>query len=468
MFRLFGQNRKIPKVLVLGLDCASPDLVFDTFKDDLPNLRQLMDGGTWGTLKSSIPCITIPAWSSMMSSRDPGTLGVYGFRNRKDYSYDGLFVADNQAVHEPRVWDILSANDKQSIILNVPQTYPVKPLNGHLVAGFLANDTRTQFAYPAIFKQEVLKHFPDYAFDIKDFRNVERDVLLQQLIEIVEVQYDLLAYALTHKSWDFAMHVNIGVDRIHHTFWRYHDPEHRLYEADNPYKDVIRDYYKLVDAKIGQLLSKLDDNVAVMVVSDHGVKRMDGAVAINEWLWREGWLQLKEEPTSLKRITHNDIDWSKTRAWSTGGYYGRIFMNVEGREPQGIIPQQEYEVVRDELAKAIKAIPDDKGNILNNRIIKPEKVYQQVNNIAPDLMVYFGDLHWRTVGTIGYGQHFTLQNDTGPDDANHAEEGMFILHHPRKSGAGKIADRQLMDIAPTILDWMGVTIPDAMQGSVIE
>ena len=468
MFRFFGQNRKTPKVLVIGLDCASPDLVFDAFKDNLPNLSQLMEGGTWGTLNSSIPCITIPAWSSMMSSRDPGVLGIYGFRNRKDYSYDGLFVADNLAVHEPRVWDILSAHDKQSIVLNVPQTYPVKPLNGHLVSGFLANDTSTQFAYPAIFKQEVLKHFPNYAFDVKDFRNVEREVLLQQLINLTESQYDLLDYALTHKSWDFAMHVNIGVDRIHHTFWRYHDPEHRLYEADNPYKNVIRDYYKMIDVKIGQLLSKLDDDVAVMVVSDHGVKRMDGAIAINEWLWREGWLHLKETPAEIKRITHTDIDWSKTRAWSTGGYYGRIFLNVEGREPHGIILQRDYDAVRDELAKSIEAIPDDKGNSLNNRIIKPEKVYQQVNNIAPDLMVYFGDLHWRTVGTVGYGQHYTLQNDTGPDDANHAEEGMFILHHPHKKGAGHIADRQLMDIAPTILDWMDIKIPHAMQGTVIE
>lgn len=467
MLRLFGRRNKAQRVLLLGLDCASPHLVFEQFRDDLPILRSLIQQGTWGELESSTPCITVPAWASMTSSRDPGVLGIYGFRNRADYSYDALTVANGSTIKEPRVWGIIGDNGKQSLVMNVPQTYPVKPINGHLASSFLTPNTGAQFAYPAIFKQEILKVAPNYDFDVRDFRNMERAELLQKLINLTETQYRVLEYALTHKDWHFAMHVNISVDRIHHAFWRYHDPQHRLHEEHSPFVHAIRDYYTLVDKWIGRILKQVDDDVAVIIVSDHGVKRMDGAIVINEWLWRNGWLALKNEPNSVMPFSHDMVDWSRTKAWSTGGYYGRIFLNVAEREPEGIIAQSNYEKVRDDLAAQIKSIPDDKGQPLNTQVFKPQAIYQQVNNIAPDLMVYFGDLHWRTVGSIGLGQHFTLENDTGPDDANHAQNGLFILHHPHKTGRGCVTGSQLMDIAPTVLSLMQIPIPKTMQGNVI-
>ncbi len=467
MFRFPGRRRRPQRVLLFGLDCASPALIFDTFRADLPNLSSLMTGGSWGVLQSSLPCITVPAWASMTSSRDPGVLGIYGFRNRASYDYDALSVADARAVQHKRLWDYLSEAEQSSLVLNVPQTYPVRPLRGHLISGFLTPDTSSQFAFPAIFKREVLKAYPEYAFDVRDFRNMERQTLYQRILDLTDVQYHLLESALQNKQWDFAMHVNIGVDRMHHAFWRYHDSRHRLHEPQSPLRTVIRDYYRFVDEWVGRILALLDDDTAVIVASDHGVKRMDGAIAINEWLWREGWLALKETPDSLTKFSHEMVDWSRTRAWSTGGYYGRIFLNVQGREPQGTIPADAYEGTRDELAAALRSIPDMDGKPLDTRVYKPQEVYQQVNNIAPDLMVYFGNLHWRAVGSIGYGRHYSLENDTGPDDANHAEEGMFILHDPRSRGHGELAAQQLMDIAPTVLSLMRQPIPPQMQGSVI-
>jgi predicted AlkP superfamily phosphohydrolase/phosphomutase len=468
MLRLFGRRKQAQRVLLLGLDCASPHLIFDQFTDELPTLRSLMQRGTWGELESSIPCITVPAWASMTSSRDPGVLGIYGFRNRADWSYDALTTANSSAVTQPRVWDIIGDAGKSSLIMNVPQTYPVKPINGHLLSCFLTPNTGAQFAYPAIFKQEILKIAPDYDFDVRGFRHVERAELLQKLIDLTKTQYRVLEYTLKHKAWQFAMHVNIGVDRIHHAFWRYHDPQHRLHEADSPFKNAIRDYYKLVDSWMGRILEQVDDDVAVIIASDHGVKRMDGAIAINEWLWRNGWLAFKDEPNGITQFSHELVDWSRTKAWSTGGYYGRIFLNVAGREAQGIIAQADYEKVRDELAAQIKAIPDDKGNFLPTQVFKPEAIYQQVHNFAPDLIAYFGDLHWRCVGSVGLGQHYTLENDTGPDDANHAQNGMFILYNPQKTGLGQVFGYQLMDIAPTILNLMQLPIPATMQGKVIQ
>jgi len=120
-------NRR-KKVLVIGLDCAPPELVFDKWLDELPNFKRVMDDGVWGKLESCIPAITVPAWSSMMASKDPGTLGFYGFRNRGDYSCGKHVLANAHSVKVDRVWDILSRAGKKVITIGVPQTYPPKPV----------------------------------------------------------------------------------------------------------------------------------------------------------------------------------------------------------------------------------------------------------------------------------------------------------------------------------------------------
>src|SRR6185436_20323357 len=153
---LFNRHKKTQRMLVLGLDCASPQLIFEQFKSDLPNLTHLAASGTWGELESCIPCITIPAWSSMMSSRDPGVLGCYGFRNRADHSYQNMVTANSAAIKPKRAWDYISDAGKQSVVIGVPQTYPTRSINGHMVGDFLTPGTESAFTYPAIFKQEVL------------------------------------------------------------------------------------------------------------------------------------------------------------------------------------------------------------------------------------------------------------------------------------------------------------------------
>ncbi len=453
-------------MLVIGLDCAAPELMFDRFKADLPTFSRLAAGGTSGELQSSIPCITVPAWASMLSSRDPGVLGCYGFRNRVDRSYTRMSNANGTAIQHPRVWDILTEAGRESVVLAVPQTYPPTPLKGHLVADFLTPGIESQFAYPAIFKQEVLRAVPNYPFDVRGFRTDDKAWLLQQIIDLTEAQYKLALYCLKTKPWDLFLHVNIGVDRIHHGFWRYFDPAHRLYEPGNRFESAIHDYYVMVDHYAAQLIEIAGDDTTVLVVSDHGAKRMDGGICLNEWLWRNGWLTLKTPPPDgqIVAFENADVDWAKTRAWGAGGYYGRVFLNVAGREPQGIIRADQYEVVRDELASALAVIPDVDGQPLHTRTFKPEQIYQQVNGVAPDLLIYFGDLHWRSVGGLGYGALHTLENDTGPDDANHAENGLFILYDPHGRGRGCVEGKQLMDIAPTLLARLGVKVPAAMQG----
>jgi predicted AlkP superfamily phosphohydrolase/phosphomutase len=133
-----------------------------------------------------------------------------------------------------------------------------------------------------------------------------------------------------------------------------------------------------------------------------------------------------------------------------------------------VIPAEAYEQERDELAKRLNAIPAPDGSTIGTVCYKPEEIYRQVRNIPPDLITYFGNLRWRAVGSFGHGDIYTFENDLGPDDANHAPNGMFVLYDPRKDYAGRKLDGlQVMDVAPTILSLMGHSVPPDMQGNVI-
>jgi predicted AlkP superfamily phosphohydrolase/phosphomutase len=256
---------------------------------------------------------------------------------------------------------------------------------------------------------------------------------------------------------------------MHHGFWKFMDPEHRKHVAGNPYEHAIRDYYRHVDSLIGDLLRHADDDTFVFVVSDHGAKRLDGGIRINEWLRREGLLATVSEPNGTSSLEQLGVDWSRTTAWGEGGYYSRIFLNVKGREPEGVIEPEDYERVRDDLAQRIASIPDDLGNPMGTMVYKPEDVYAQANGVPPDLIVLFGDLLWRAVGTLGgdEGVH-TFENDTGPDDANHAQDGMLIMAGPGIE-PGEREGMHLLDVAPTVLDLLGLPRAAGMRGqSLIE
>lgn len=454
-------------VFVIGLDCGEPSLVFDRWRESLPNLSRLMDGGTYGELTSTIPAITVPAWASMLSSRDPGQLGFYGFRNRADHSYENMTMASSRSIKVDRVWDILSRAGKKVVVAGVPQTYPVQPVNGCLISSFLTPSTASQYTYPAELKQEIERQVEgDYLFDVRQFRTENKDHLLEQIYQLAEQHHQVVKYLMTTRPWNFFMHVDMGVDRIHHGFWKYFDERHPKYEPGNPYVNAVRDYYVDLDQKIGERLGLIDprDDTVVLVVSDHGAKPMMGGICFNEWLKREGYLVLEHQPDGIVPLDKCEVDWSRTKAWGSGGYYGRLFLNVQGREPDGIIDPADYEKVRDELVERIGQIADPDGNNIGCVAYKPNEIYRQVNNVAPDLIVYFGNLNWRSVGSLGFHAIHTFENDTGPDDANHAQQGMYIYYDPKVQGQGRGPRRHLMDVAPTILEVMGVPIPGEMQG----
>lgn len=205
-----------------------------------------------------------------------------------------------------------------------------------------------------------------------------------------------------------------------------------------------------------------------MVVSDHGSKGMKGAFCVNQWLVEKGYLVLSEQPQEVVPLEKASVDWGRTRAWGWGGYYARIFLNMRDREPDGFIPSSRYEEMRGELAEELGTIRDPTGAPMRVQVFRPEDLYTPCLGDKPDLMVYFDDLSWRSAGTLGHGSMYLSENDTGPDDAVHAMDGVFILYDPRQRYGDEVTGLSLLDVAPTVLQLMDVTIPDDMEGKLID
>lgn len=452
------------KILVLGLDCATPELLFAD--ERLTNLRRLMAAGCYGRLESIVPPITVPAWMCLATSRDPGSLGVYGFRNRLDHSYHRLGIASSTSIGAATLWDQIALEGGRANIVGVPPNFPVRPASGVSIGCFLTPDaTRNVYASPAGMQAQIERLLGGaYPVDVAGFRTHDKRKLLDDLYSLSRRQWKVVRHLLHSTDWNYFHFVEIGLDRLQHGFWKYHDPEHLLHEPGNPYQHAIRDYYRHLDDEIGRTLELLDEETLVLVTSDHGARRLDGGFCINEWLIDQGLLALGSYPEQATPPERLDIDWPRTKVWSEGGYYARIFLNVRGREPQGAIDPRDYERFRDELAQRLEATVDPAGRPLGTQVFRPEEIYREVRGVAPDLIVHLGALAWRSIGSVGHGRIHVQENDTGPDDCNHAQFGAFILTARGAPPRGEIAGAHLLDLAPTLLELGGYDVPPAMQG----
>jgi predicted AlkP superfamily phosphohydrolase/phosphomutase len=446
------------KVCVIGIDSVPPELLFHKLIDRLPTFRRIAAEGVHGTLRTCDPPITVPAWMVMMTGRNPGELGIYGFRHRKGSSYSDGYIVNSTHVTHKTVWDVLSDHGRKSVVVGVPPGYPPKPVkNANTVSCFITPSQERPFTYPDSLKDEILKVVNGkYIFDVT-FRTEDRGAVKKELFEMTEKRFDVAEYLARNKQWEFFMMHEIGFDRLHHAFWKFFDPSHPKFVRGNPYEGIDLEYYSLFDRRLGGLLEALGDDCATLVMSDHGSKAMHGAFSVNQWLQREGYLVLKKTPEVQTDLDKAEVDWAKTKAWGWGGYYARIFFNVKGREQQGVIDPSDLDREKGRLTSKIMSIKDPEGRPLNNRVFEPDDLYGVAKGDKPDLMVYFDDLNWRSAGTLGHRSLYLMENDTGPDDSVHSMDGVFMMSKPGWKPKKKTAEGlDVGMVAPTLLSLLGL------------
>jgi len=455
-----------PRVIVIGLDSVSPALAFDVHRERMPFLSGMCARGAFGPLRSTDPPITVPAWVSMTTGRSPAELGIYGFRKRLKGSYSLGLVTPSDLAH-PRLWDLAAAAGLACAVVSVPLTYPPPALPGvHCTSCFLTPDAASPYASPPELKEELEARFGEYIVDVAAHRSGDAARLFAECLAMTRQHFAILRHLITTRAPAFAMIVDLGPDRLHHGALRHALPAHPLHAPGSPLARAAADYYASLDEEIALTAAAAGPDAIVLVVSDHGVQPLKGSVCVNEWLIREGYLRLLDEPGKPTPLARCRVDWPRTRAFGEGGYHSRIFFNVAGRDPHGVVPASRLCSERAELAARARELRGPAGERLDTLAATPEELYgtARCEGFPPDLTIYWDRLGLRSAGTVGHGALFLPGNDSGPDDANHDFEGIFAMAGGGAPHAGRIDGLRVEDVFSTVAALLRIETPAGVVG----
>ena len=406
-----------------------------------------------------------------MTSKDPGTWASTASATEA-YYYDELYFANAAYVKEKTLLgDPLAGTGKSSVVLGVPQTYPPKPLNGSSWSLLPdARQGRASTPSPTRLKDEIDRMAEgDYIIDVKDFRTDDKDAPARaDLRDDATQRFKVVRDWVKTKDWDFFMLVEMGVDRIHHGYLAL--PRHR----PPPLRE--RPQVRVRHPRLLQLPRRADRHRArarcprtrtIWVVSDHGARPWRAASASTSGsCGRAPDAQGAARPSPRSSRRSNDRLVARpcagARAATTAGLHEREGPRAAGDHRARATTSKSRELIKAKL----EALADEKGNPIGTKAHKPQDIYRKVNNVAPDLIVYFGDLAWRSAGSVGMDALHIFENDTGPDDANHAQDGHVHPERPRR-GARQARGREIYDVAPTVLTRAGMPVPGDMIGKVI-
>jgi predicted AlkP superfamily phosphohydrolase/phosphomutase len=460
------------RLLLIGLDGATPELALGAWRTELRTMHLLTDRGVRGRLQSSIPWASLPAWLGLLSGQDPGQLGIYSATLRQQHSYATPAPPDSRAIREPRLWDILGAAGKHVGVIGAPATTPAPQVHGHLIGDRITADGGA--IYPPALRQQVTTWLED---DLPP-RLADDDEIGQivgRAYASTEQRFRLARRLLARDTYDCFLLYDDGIATVQRALWDALDTTHRRYRPDHPSAAVISAFYRFVDDQIADLLELIDDNTIVALVSACGAQALDGELALNDWLIEQGDLVLRTRPDRPATLEECDVDWAHTRAWA--GDDGAIYLNIAGREPQGIIPAAEADLAAANLSARLRALGgSDPADAPANptalppavEVYRPAALYATVRGVAPDLLAICTRPGWRPSTLIGRGSPWVHTGSVPMDAACESASGLFVIYDPHKQRDGQeLAGATIYDMAPTLLALLGQPIPARLRGRAL-
>jgi predicted AlkP superfamily phosphohydrolase/phosphomutase len=500
------------RLLVIGLDSATWRLMRPWLEAGrLPQISRLVQEGASGVLESVIPPLTGPAWTSFLTGKNPGRHGLFSFMKRRPGTYE-MAPTSTLDIHGQTLADILSRHGKRIALVNVPMTYPPRPLHGIVVTGLDTPGSTSAFTYPPELQAELKRRFDYEVEPIATAHEGNEGAFLQRVRQAEAKRAAAARYLLELGEWDLFAVVFRGTDLLSHYFWRAQDPSHPGYDPAFAarYGNVLRDHYEEMDSVIGELVGAAGDGCTVVVMSDHGSGPIRRHVYLDNWLLRQGLMQIKRTTnarlrflllergltisnvlTLLKRIglwrwvrrfVPRDtrlkitgrvfgsaaVDWPRTLAYPVG-IVGAININLRGREPQGAVsPGDEYEQVMHQIQEALLELRDpDSGEPLVAEVLRKEEVYEgPYLDQAPDLLIRWQKDEYKATFILGASNQIMsplLRTYSG----FHTMDGMVAIQGPGIKAGVTIEQAGIADIAPTLLALLGLPIPDDMDGCVL-
>ena len=422
-----------PRVAFVGIDGVPYSLLAD-HPEEFENFAALASEGSAGAIDSIVPPESSACWPALTTGKNPGATGVYGFQDREVGSYE-TYVPMGRDVQAKRLWTRVDDDGREATVMNVPVTFPPDRELQRMVSGFLSPGV-DKAAYPDEIR-EYLQSI-DYRIDVnaKLGHDDDKAAFIEDAHETIDKRFEAFTHYLEADDWDLFFGVFMTTDRINHFLF-----EH--YETEGEYYEEFMEFYRKLDEYIGEIRAMLPDDVTLVVASDHGFTTLDYEVHCNRWLEQEGWLEYEgDDPEELGDIADG------TEAYSL--IPGRFYINLEGREPRGSVPEEEYEQKRDELKTALESMTGPDGEPVVERVETSEDAYRGDHaDIAPDLVAIPNHGFDLKSGFSGEGPVF----GTGPRNGMHSFDNACLYVDDADE---RVADADLYDIAPTILSLLDI------------
>ncbi len=501
------------KVLVIGLDGATPELIERWVAEDkLPNLKKIIQGGVYGKLRSVYPPISPAAWTTFATGYNPGKHGTYDFRDYDNtrYSCFADTIVDSNAFAGKSIWDLVGAAGQKVGVVTVPVTYPAWKVNGFMISGYPTPDTSKSYTYPP----ELSKSIPSLVGDAAFFKSATHHVLLKEMDRLMHLTTDVSIEQMKKENYGLFIMVVGATDRAHHDWWMYIDPEHPAYDPKEAklYGDLILEVYKSADACVGKFLDAIDEGTNVIVMSDHGggahpkyyfntnyvlrtlaMLKPSNKASKNKGGLRSAFKQFyrtkirrfpylekvyRSLPQSLKKVATNldsqtmmnldDIDWKHTKAYRFPMYppVEGVMINVVGRQPEGCVqPGKEYEALRTRILEEVRDLRDPKtGEPIVLEAYRREEIYSGERlEMAPDLILVTQDCYKGGTSINELVSEVPL-DVLSKLSGVHRMDGILLAQGPHVRKNAPLEKAGIIDVAPTIMYMLDMPIPSDMDG----
>lgn len=358
------------RTVIIGIDGVPFELMDKlSRKGAMPNFRELRKDGVFRKMESSIPEISSVSWSSVITGKNPGEHGIFGFTDMIEGTYT-LRFPDFRDLKAKTFWHMNPK--KRYVIMNVPSTYPAKELNGFLVSGFVSIDMEGA-VYPSVHIPRLKKM--DYRIDVDSEKgHKSKTLFLNDLFYTLERRIETYRHFWRSLKWDVFMLVFTGSDRLGHFLWdAYKNPNHEHHEG-------FLEFFRKIDQVIGEINGKLSPEDNLLMLSDHGMEAIEENVYVNSLLSDEGLLILGED----KDKRYNNIKYgSKAFALDPG----RIYLNREGKYPNGSVKKSEENKLIRQLTELFEGLEKDGRKVIKS-VFRKDEIYMgsQIHN-SPDLIL---------------------------------------------------------------------------------
>ncbi|MBA3607967.1 MAG: alkaline phosphatase family protein [Chthoniobacterales bacterium] len=520
--------KKVPKVVVIGLDSATWTVIRPWMAGgSLPNLARLVEGGVSGVLESVLPPITPPAWTSFMTGKNPGKHGIFHFVETEHGGY-AMNYANATSRRSPTMWKLLNDAGYSVGTMNIPFTYPPEPLQGFQIAGMDTPSEASPFIHPPELREELIEHLGKIQLDLRFLGAMSTDERRNQVLDEMEQldqQWTKAAlYLLEHHPQDVMMFVFMSIDTVQHYFWQHMDKDHFIHDPKlvPKFGNAVRKVYERLDAATGQIIDRLPEDTSVFVISDHGGGPVvDRTIYLNRYLAQLGLLRYKEKATSgvstlgkkilrggfsLLRSTltsrqksrlallfpklvqkteaaysaFTSIDWSRTKAYCSEVLASppSIWINLKGVKPEGIVDPAEYDaLVSDIIAKLAELKDPRTGKPVINRVYRRDEIFHgPFAKEGADLVLDW----WSENSLFSTQPSFPEETDkpalvirehkpsaSSEWGGTHRLEGIIVGRAAALQRGATIENARLIDLAPTLLHLLGVSVPEDMDGTVL-